>query len=115
MTTWGVWSPWVEDVGKKIVSALHSQPKPFHIYPGHLFDANELLEAVAFLVQPILMGWDAYYYPMFKTSDSDFFVKISHDAYADVVPATESARKRILERFSQTAFSEAGCRGRAGQ
>ena len=111
MTEWGVWSDWVEDVGLKIVSAMYGEEKPFHLYPGHLFSANGLLEAVAFLLQPILVGWDAYYYAMFNSSDSDFIVKISHDAYADVVPANENARSRIL-KSCEPAFSEADCRGR---
>jgi hypothetical protein len=78
--------------------------------PGQLFDEDDLLASVAFVLQPILVGWDAYYCPLFKDHPTDFIVKISHDAYADVIPATSEVRKQIQEHLSSTAFHEADCR-----
>jgi hypothetical protein len=113
ITTWGVWSEWVEDIGLKTVAMLRGETTTLAALwetPGQLFGEDELLPAAAFLVQPILVGWDAYYYPLFKDQPTDFIIKISHDAYVDVMPATLEARKRIEECFSETAFKEAGCR-----
>ncbi len=113
ITTWGVWSDWVEDIGRKTVSMLRGENNALAAVwetPGQLFSKDELLASVAFLLQPILVGWDAYYCPLFKDQATDFLVKISHDACVDVMPATLEARKRIEKCFSETAFQEAGCR-----
>jgi hypothetical protein len=112
ITQTGVWGKFVEDIGHRTMRLLRAggSQNVLRENPAQLFGEHELLDAVIFLLQPILVGWDAYYYPIFKDARSDFLVKISHDAYADVMPVDPAARRAIQERLAGTAFGEADCR-----
>jgi hypothetical protein len=112
-TEWGVWSPRVEEVGYKTVAMLRGDRiglATFMETPAQLFGETELLDCVAFLLQPILIGWDACYCPLFKNCPTDFLVKVSHDAFVDVIPADVVARATIQQFFAATSFKEAACR-----
>jgi len=113
MTEWGVWSEWTEDVGYQAVAMLRGDSEAtanFMEAPGQLFNETELLQSAIFLLQPILFGWDAYYCPLFKDCPADFILKISHDAYVDVIPADARSRALIEKFFAGTTFREAECR-----
>src|SRR5215475_11377369 len=78
-TEWGIWPEWTENVGYKAVAMFRSEKAGlanFRESPGQLFGSHELLEAAAFLVLPMLVGWDAYYCPTFKDRSPDFIVKV---------------------------------------
>ena len=115
ITEWGVWGDWTEHVGYKAVALLRGEDgdrASFLKYRAQLFQANELLHAAVFLLQPILVGWNAWYCPVFQDAEPDYMVFISHDAYANVIPATREAYKKIHEQFASTHFVEADCHRR---
>src|SRR5262245_52309573 len=98
ITEWGVWSDWPGAVGYKAVAMLRGELESeanFMETPGQLFIETELLQCAIFLLQPILFGWDAYYCPLFKDRATDFILKVSHDAYVDIIPADAKARGLI--------------------
>lgn len=100
-TTWGVWNPQDEAIGYRIVEAFNraaGQPRSFEVAPGRVFRADELVDAVALLMQPMVIGWDAYYLPQWSFGVEEFFLHISHDGFLTVVTRTTS--------FHEIAFSE---------
>lgn len=64
LTNWGVWPLFDEGVGYRIVERMNAaagQPKSFEVAPGHRFRADELLDAIGMLLQPMIFAWDCYY------------------------------------------------------
>ena len=62
--------------------------------PGHIFEPNEVFESHAYLLLPMLFGWDAFLIP----EAGDYFVFISHDGVAEVVARTAEKAKEPRER-----------------
>jgi hypothetical protein len=109
ITQCGVGNDWTEDVGYKAVSLLRGEDgdrASFLQRRAQFFEANELIHAAVFLLQPMLAGWDAWYCPVFKDAEPDYMVFISHDAYVNVIPATAETYEKIQKRLELTAFRE---------
>jgi len=116
ITQSGVWNPQDESPGYRTVEAFHSaagQPSSFEAAKGHAFRADELVESVAMLLQPMIYGWDAYFIPNWTYGVGDFFLHVSHDSYVSVATRTEEFRETVNNQlrsfefsFSPTAASE---------
>jgi hypothetical protein len=98
-TEWGVWNSRDEAMGCRIVESMHraaGQPKSFEAAPGHLFRGDELQDAVAMLIQPMIFGFDAYYLPRWSYGTGEFFLYVSHDSYVTVVTRTKEFHDRVF-------------------
>jgi hypothetical protein len=90
-TDWGVWNARDEAPGYRVIEAMNAavgQPISFEAAPGHSFRGDELTNAVAMLLQPMIFGWDAYYFPRWSFGVGEFFLYVSHDSYVSVVTRT---------------------------
>jgi hypothetical protein len=88
---WGVWNPQDEGLGYRIIEAMNrsaGQQQSFESGPGHLFRADELVEATGMLLQPLVFGWDAFYMPTWSYGNCQFFLHVSHDSFITVVIRT---------------------------
>lgn len=105
MTEWGVWNALDESVGYRAVESINranGQPLSFEAGPGHSFRADELVEAVGLLLQPMIFGWDAYYRPSWAYGVDEFFLHIRHDSYVTVVTRTKEFHDRVLEDLRES-------------
>ena len=99
LTTWGVWNPHDEAAGCRIIEAMNraaGQPKSFEVAPGHAFRADELIDAVGMLLQPMIFGWDAYYLPQWSFGVEELFLHVSHDGFVTVVTRTTDFYERVF-------------------
>ena len=74
-TSWGIWNSSDEAIGYRIVDAMHravGQPGSFEAAPGNLFRGDELPDAVAMFMQPMIFGFDAYYLPRWSYGTGSF-------------------------------------------
>jgi len=91
-TDWGVWNPREESIGYRTIEAMNraaGQPLSFEAAAGHHFRADELTDAIAMLMQPMVFSWDAYYLPRWSFGYEEFFLHISHDSFVSVVTRTK--------------------------
>ena len=106
-TEWGVWNSFDEGIGYRIVEAMRSaagDPKPFEVAPGQSFRADELSNAIGMLLQPIVFGWDAYYFPRWSYGVPQFFLHVSHDSFVSVVTSTKEFYDRALALLKELDF-----------
>jgi hypothetical protein len=99
ITQWGVWSPDVESVGFTVLERMRQgwgEPRPVISAPGHIFREEQFVESVSCFVQPMLVGWDAYYIPQFAEPSLDYFLFLSHDSFLEIHTRTEKAHGQAL-------------------
>lgn len=99
ITEWGVWNDLDEGVGYRVVESMNranGQPFSFEVGQGHSFRADELVESVGMLIQPMIFGWDAYFCPSWAYGLDEFFLHISHDSYVTVVTRTKEFHDRVF-------------------
>ncbi len=97
---WGVWDDLVESVAFKTMERIrqgYGENRSLDTAPGHLFRHDEFVESVACLVQPLLVGWDAYYVPHWAWGSLDYFLFISHDGFLDIETRTTDMYEKTLE------------------
>ena len=98
-TEWGVWDPLDEAPGYRLVEAMCTaagQPSSFETGAGYQFRADELEQAIGMLLQPMVFGWDAYFYPTWSYGQNQFFLHVSHDSFATVVTRTKEFFEKSL-------------------
>lgn len=91
---WGVWSESVERVGFRIMQAirsLHGDETRFEIAPGYLFE-SELVDLHVCLVQPMLIGWDAFLVP----HSGEYLIATSHDETTCILSRSLQTHERWL-------------------
>ncbi|HXZ12793.1 MAG TPA: hypothetical protein VEG64_10395 [Candidatus Sulfotelmatobacter sp.] len=91
---WGVWNELVERVGYRVLELtrrLHGQAVSMEQAPGYLFDAEELVDLEVCLVQPLLIGWDAFMVPQ----SGDYLVATSHDETTCVLSRTLQIHEKM--------------------
>ncbi len=94
----GVWGDFSENTGDMIVGLMRlskGEPEPLEKRPGHLFGSEELFEMHAFLVVPLLFGWDAFLVPEGK----NYFLFVSHDSFVVVVCRTQETYEELYQRL----------------
>jgi hypothetical protein len=100
ITTWGVWSPPVEALGLKILEQFrrsYGENRSLESAPGHCFRDDEFTESVCCLLQPMIIGWDAYYVPRWSYGYLDYFVAVSHDSFIEIEVRTKEMHDKALE------------------
>ena len=100
ITEWGVWNDFDESPGYRIIEAIRTaagQPRSFEAAAAHKFRADELDQAIGSLLQPMIFGWDASYYPSWSYGgQSQFFVHVSHDSFVSIVTRTKEFYDRAF-------------------
>jgi hypothetical protein len=99
LTTWGVWNPQGEVIGRKTLEQFRrgqGENRPLESAPGHIFRDDEFTDAVCCLLQPMIVGWDAYYVPHWAFGHLDYFAAVSHDSFLDIAVRTQEMHKRAL-------------------
>lgn len=107
LTDWGVWNSADEATGYRIVEAMRSgagQPRSFEAAPGQRFRADEMIDAIAMLLQPMIFGWDAFYLPRWAYGCDEFFLFVSHDSFVTVVSRTKEFHQRIFKDLQGLDF-----------
>jgi hypothetical protein len=100
VTTWGVWNPEVEAIGFKTLEQFrrsYGENRSLEAAPGHHFRHNEFEESVCCLLQPMIVGWDAYYVPHWRYGNLDYFVAVSHDSLVDIEVRTQDMWGKAVE------------------
>lgn len=102
ITTWGVWGPPEEAEGLKILEQFrrsYGENRSLELAPGSSFRDDEFIESVCCLLQPMLIGWDAYYVPRWSYGHIDYFVAVSHDSFVQIHVRTKEKYGECLEIF----------------
>jgi len=100
LTQWGVWDDRVESVAFKTMERIrqgYGENRSLETAPGHFFRHDEFVESVACLVQPMLVGWDAYYVPYWTWGSLDYFLFVSHDGFLEIETRTTDMYENTLE------------------
>ncbi len=99
LTEWGVWNLSDEGTGYRIVEGMRraaGQPRSFEVAPGHMFRSDELPDTIGMPMQPMIFGWDAYYYPRWSYGTGDVFVYVSHDSFVTIVTRTKAFYDKVF-------------------
>jgi len=102
---WGIWSDLVERAGFRVMEMLRggsgdrSTPDE---NPGYLFEANELIDLEVGLLQPMLIGWDAFMVP----ETMDYIVATSHDETTVVLTRTREMHENLLGALKEWGVRE---------
>jgi hypothetical protein len=100
ITTWGVWDLQTEAIGFKTFEQIrrsYGENRSIEIAPGTYFRHDEFVESVCCLLQPMLVGWDAYYVPTWAYGHLDYFISVSHDGFVDVEIRTPEKYSEIVK------------------
>jgi hypothetical protein len=96
---WGVWNLSDEGIGYRIIEGMNraaGQLSSFEVAPGHVFRADELPDAIGMLIQPMIFGWDAYYYPLWSYGTGELFLFVSHDSFVTIVTRTKAFYDKVF-------------------
>jgi hypothetical protein len=103
-------------VGVKAVERIrqgYGENRSLNAAPGHFFRHWEFVESVACLVQPMLVGWDAYYVPQWAWGSLDYSLFVSHDGLLDIQTRTEEMHDQALEILKSHDWLTSAVRSRA--
>ncbi|HTW57057.1 MAG TPA: hypothetical protein VMD99_02880 [Terriglobales bacterium] len=100
LTTWGVWDQQTEAIGFKMFEQIrrsYGENRSIEAAPGTYFRHDEFTVSASCLLQPMLIGWDAYYVPTWVWGTLDYFVFVSHDGFIEVNIRTQEMHQRATE------------------
>jgi len=103
---WGVWND--EGIGYRILEKMNAaagQPSSFELTPGHQFRADELVDAIGMLMQPMIFAWDSYYLPSWAYGTGQFFLHISHHSHVTIVTRTKAFHDQIFQQLQEVKLS----------
>lgn len=92
---WGIWSELVERAGFRVMELLRRADGVIRSpeeAPRYLFDALELVDLQVGLLQPVLIGWDAFMVP----DSGDYIVATSHDETTCILTRTLQLHEKLL-------------------
>ena len=104
ITAWGVGNEVDEGPGYKIIEALNiaaGQPMSIEVTSGHRFRADELDSAIASLLQAMIFGWDANYYPTWSYGADQFFIHVNNNSYITVVTRTKEFYDKVFGHLTE--------------
>lgn len=93
---WGIWSDLVERAGFRVMEMIRRASGDLRrpeLAPGYLFDAKELIDLEVGLLQPMLIGWDAFMVP----ESAHYIVATSHDETTCVLSRTPQVHDSLFE------------------
>ncbi len=100
ITTWGVWNPQQEAIAFKTLEQFRrgfGENRPLQAAPGNYFRHDEFVESVCCLLQPMIIGWDAYYVPWWAYGRLDYFAFVSHDSFVDIHVRAKEMHDKVNE------------------
>jgi hypothetical protein len=100
ITQWGVWNDHDEAVILTTMERFrqgYGENRSIQVAPGHFFRHDEFVESVACMLQPMLVGWDAYYVPQWSWGTLDYFVFVSHDGFLRIETRTTEVHAKVLD------------------
>ena len=100
VTTWGVWDDHTEAITLKTLEQFrrsYGENHSLESAPGHIFRHDEFTESVCCLLQPMTVGWDAYYVPHWAYGGLDYFVSTSHDSFIDIELRTQEMADKAID------------------
>lgn len=100
ITTWGVWDQLEEAIAFKTFENFrrcYGENRSIEAAPGTSFRHDQFIESVCCLLQPMLIGWDAYYIPTWAYGHLDYFIAISHDGFADIEVRTPDMHEQVTK------------------
>jgi hypothetical protein len=100
ITQWGVWDVMVEAVALKAMERIrqgYGENRSLNIAPGHFFRHDEFVESMSCLIQPMLVGWDAYYVPSWAWGALNYFLFVSHDGFLNIETRTIEMHHKAFE------------------
>jgi len=100
VTQIGVWDANVEGVALSVLERYRQasgENRSLNVAPGHLFRPDEFLDSVGCLVQPMLVGWDAYYIPEAADGALEYFVFVNHDSFIDIETRTDESYEKAMK------------------
>jgi hypothetical protein len=107
-SSWGVWPSFSESPGYRIVELMNAgagQTKSFLLAPGHAFRADELVDSVGMLLQPMVFAWDSFYLPTWSFGREEFFLHVSHDSTVEVVTRTKAFHDRVFQLLEENNYN----------
>jgi hypothetical protein len=99
ISAWSIWDPLTEAIALKAFEQFrrsYGENRSLESASGIYFRHDEFIESVCCLLQPILVGWDAYYVPTWAWGTLDYFVFISHDGFIDIMVRTQEMHDRAM-------------------
>jgi hypothetical protein len=102
ITQSAVWNQQEEAVALKTLERMrqgYGENRALESAPAHLFRSDEFVESVSFLLQPMLIGWDAYYIPHWSWGSLDFFLFVSHDAFVRIETRTTQMKEKVTQKL----------------
>jgi hypothetical protein len=100
LTTWGVWGRPEDAIGFKTIEQFrrsYGESRSVEAAPGQFFRHDEFTESLCCLLQPMIIGWDAYYVPRWDYGGLDYFVAVSHDLFVDIEVRTQEMHDKVIE------------------
>ena len=99
VTAWGIWNPMEEAIALKTLEQVRrslGENRSIESASGMYFRHDEFVESVCCLLQPMLVGWDAFYVPTWAYGHLDYFVAVSHDSFVDIEVRTPEMREKAV-------------------
>jgi hypothetical protein len=112
ITQWGVWDNLDEAVALRTLERFrqgYGENRSLQAAPGYFFRHDEFVESVACLLQPMLIGWDAYYVPQWAWGTLDYFVFVSHDCFLHIETRTTDMYEKGVEILKTRGWLKIGC------
>jgi hypothetical protein len=98
-TNWGMGTPEIEQCGLRMLEQMrrgYGAVESIENAPVQVFRSDELVDAQAFMVLPLLWGWDAY----FKPHSSRYFAYARQNRSLYLVSDDEQVFNRLLSALS---------------
>jgi hypothetical protein len=78
------------------IRAGYGELRPFELATVNIFRDSDISILPAFLLAPLIYGWDAYYIPQ----DRGCFAKISHDGYWAISTETDADFAQLQQKLT---------------
>ncbi|HEX3322724.1 MAG TPA: hypothetical protein VHR84_18605 [Terriglobales bacterium] len=111
ITQWGVWNEQEESIPRKAIERMRQgfgENRSLETAPGHFFRSDEFVESIAFLLQPMLAGWDAFFIPQWPKDTLEYFLFVSHDSVLEIRTRTAKAREQVDGVLGSFGWDETG-------
>lgn len=118
VTTWGVWNSQEEAIGFKTLEQFrrsYGENRSLESAPGLYFRHNEFAESVCCLLQPMLVGWDAYYVHYTRTILSPSATIVSSISKPERTDVPQSRRHLEESRVDQGPAESRQMRANSGR
>lgn len=109
ITATDIWNPLEEGVCLRTLEQFrrsYGETRSLESAPGTNFRHDQFVESVCCLLQPMLVGWDAFYVPIWAYGGLDYFLAVSHDGFVDVEIRTKEKYEEIAKILTHYKWIE---------